>query len=127
MAHDAKTYAECGTAIRKIFDSGEDFDITDHIPSIRAAKMDLFSIIHELTVPRRSRTTSQLAERVSRALKDLNPTVEYYTFEKVVLDLADVLVTLSKLEGGLKSTQESKVVEAKLFCEHMKHEMSEPE
>lgn len=61
---------------------------------------------------------------IERALHDLHTHTEYCN-EMLIRDLADVCVTLGRLEQGRRRTNRDKLIDSALLCEYLTDEFTQ--
>lgn len=64
------------------------------------------------------------AAYLERALHDLHTHTDYCN-AMLIRDVADVCVTLSRLEAGRRRSNRDKLIEAALLCEYLKDEFGQ--
>lgn len=83
---------------------------------MKRGRLNVLGLIRDLASPRPKHAAS-----IERALHDLHPHTEYCN-EMLIRDLADVCVTLSRLEQGRRRSNREKLIESALLCEYLKDE-----
>ena len=106
----------CARVMRKAEGNGE---LTlMQIENVRKGRRMLLALIRDLASPKPKHTAV-----VERALNDVHPRTEYCN-AMLIRDIADVCVTLNRVEQGRRRSEDKRHTEALLLVEFLKDEFS---
>ena len=109
-------FDRCARSVRTTLANGRSTPV--QVENMRRGRLNVLGLIRDLASPR-----PKHAAFVERALHDLHPHTEYCN-QMLIRDLADVCVTLSRLEQGRRRTNREKLIESALLCEYLKDEFT---
>jgi len=110
----ARIFNSCGKAVRITLANGK--STSGQIARIKLGRRILLRFISDLASDERKHR-----DPVERAMHDLHPRTEYCT-AMIIRDLADICVTLSRLEQGRRRSDRQKLLDAALYCEFLTDE-----
>ena len=113
----AAIFDRCARGVRAAVNKGHVTPM--QVESIGKGRKLLFVLIRDIASPK-----PKYREQVSKALQDVHPRTEYDNEGMLIHDLADVCVTLRRLEQGRKRPDEKKHTDAALLAEYLKEEFS---
>lgn len=124
MPKRAQILADCGEIITAVYNNGDKVELNK--AKIHAARMIVLAMMREIIDACESETFSTSDEIVRATLIDLHPENEqrYSCGEKLVRDLADLAATLHDIEQGFERRSRAKLFEVRIFCFHMRDELS---
>jgi len=111
----AAIFDRCARAMRRSEKDVDDLTVVQ-VESVRKCRKLLLTFIRDLAAPH-----SKYADIIERALKDIHPRTEY-CISTVIRDVADVCVTLNRIEQGRRRLEDKKHTDALIFVEFLKHD-----
>ena len=111
----AAIFDRCLRAMRKAEKDADDLTVVQ-VENVRRCRRLFFTFVRDLASP-----TPKYAAIIERALKDIHPRTEYCT-ATVIRDVADVCVTLNRIEQGRRRLEDKKHTDALIFVEFLKHD-----
>lgn len=109
-----KVFESCGKAVRVTLANGR--STPAQLKSIKLGRLILLGIIGDLACGR-----VKFRDPIDRAMRDLHPRTEFCT-AMTIRDIADVCVTLDRLEQNRRRDDRTKLLEAALLCEFLTDE-----
>jgi len=111
----AAIFGRCLRAMRKAEKDADDLTVVQ-VESVRKCRKLFFTFVRDLASPK-----PKYADIIERALKDIHPRTEY-CISTVIRDVADVCVTLNRIEQGRRRLEDKKHTDALIFVEFLKHD-----
>ena len=108
----------CGKAVRTAFTLGK--SEPSELESVGQGRLVLLGFIRDFASA--DNKQSLHLQRIVRAMHDLHPEVDYVSRVAIIRDLADICITLERIESGKRRSNEKKNLEATLACEYLKDE-----
>jgi hypothetical protein len=109
----AAIFDRCARALRKAEKDGNELTPVQ-VESVRRCRKLLLTFIRDLASPK-----SKYAAIVERALNDVHPRTEYCA-AMIIRDVADVCVTLNRVEQGRRRLEEKKHTDVILLVDFLK-------
>jgi len=124
MPERAQIFAACGKIILQVFNKPSESVDKTQLQAVADARKCTLAIIQELAIASENDTQIPIAKQAEAALSDLHPAVPYNCYEKLIRDLGELCATFRTIENGGERSSRERVFEAKIFCDHMKEELS---
>lgn len=115
LSRKAEIFSQGARAVRLTLAHGK--STAGEIRNINRARQTLFAFIRELTSKK-----PKYKPYLERAMHALHPRTEYCV-SMLIRDVADVCVTLNRLEQGRRRTDRTKLLDAQLLCEYLVDEL----
>lgn len=109
-------FDRCARAIRTTLAKGRSTPM--QLENMRRGRIMLLRIIRDLASPK-----SKYVGYIERAMHDVHTHTEYCD-AMLIRDVADVCVTISRLEQGRRRSNREKLIDAAHLCECLKDEFS---
>lgn len=89
------------------------------VENMKKGRLTLLLFIRDLATSK-----PKFAAHIERALHDLHPHTDYCNF-MMIRDVADVCVTLNRLEHGRRRSNRETLLDSALLCEYLKDEFAQ--
>ena len=124
MPERQEIFADCGRIILAVYTTNDKNIQEKQVGRVRAARLATLAIIREMAAASEDYSGAMITANVRAALNDLHPEIDYMLDDKLIRDLADISATFQSIETGKERSSREKLLEAKLFCDHMRDELN---